>query len=154
MATYQSTHTGAEIDAGIDLLDKNSATQGQVLTANGTGGATWQNASGGSGGGFTPRLLYSAENITNMGGGYTLTREEMRFKLNAGASSDWQFTANVKCYLTYSLDGAADAGYKFLNSGESFGKNGIFTGAIIYIYPLEDYNPAKRQIGSFNGIPD
>lgn len=42
MATYQSTHTGAEIDAGIDLLDKNNATEGQVLTANGTGGATWE----------------------------------------------------------------------------------------------------------------
>lgn len=40
---YQSVHSGAEIDAGIDLLDKNSATQGQVLTANGTGGASWQN---------------------------------------------------------------------------------------------------------------
>ena len=51
MANYQSTHTGAEIDAGIDLLDKNSATNGQVLTANGTGGATWQDPSGGSGGG-------------------------------------------------------------------------------------------------------
>ena len=48
---YQSTHTGAEIDAGINLLDKNSATQGQVLTADGRGGASWQNASGGSGGG-------------------------------------------------------------------------------------------------------
>ena len=55
MANYQSTHTGAEIDAGINLLDKNSATQGQVLTANGTGGANWQNASGGAsiGGGHT-----------------------------------------------------------------------------------------------------
>ena len=42
MAKYQSTHTGAEIDAGIDLLGSNSATQGQVLTANGTGGASWQ----------------------------------------------------------------------------------------------------------------
>ena len=42
MATYQSTHTGAEIDAGIDLLDKNNATEGQVLTADGTGGASWQ----------------------------------------------------------------------------------------------------------------
>lgn len=49
MANYQSTHTGAEIDAGIDLLDNNSATQGQVLTANGAGGASWQNASGGGG---------------------------------------------------------------------------------------------------------
>lgn len=50
MANYQSTHTGAEIDAGIDLLDSNSATSGQVLTANGTGGASWQNAGGGGGG--------------------------------------------------------------------------------------------------------
>ena len=49
MANYQSTHTGAEIDAGIDLLNNNSATEGQVLTANGTGGASWQNASGGGG---------------------------------------------------------------------------------------------------------
>ena len=57
MANYQSTHTGAQIDAGIDLLGNNSATQGQVLTANGTGGASWQNAGGGGGasigGGFT-----------------------------------------------------------------------------------------------------
>lgn len=42
MAKYQSTHTGAQIDEGIDLLGNNSATQGQVLTANGTGGASWQ----------------------------------------------------------------------------------------------------------------
>ena len=42
MANYQSTHTGAQIDEGIDLLGSNSATQGQVLTANGTGGASWQ----------------------------------------------------------------------------------------------------------------
>lgn len=47
---YQSTHTGAEIDAGIGLLDKNSATQGQVLTADGAGKASWQNAGGSSGG--------------------------------------------------------------------------------------------------------
>lgn len=47
MANYQSTHTGAEIDAGIDLLDKNSATQGKVLTADGKGKASWENASGG-----------------------------------------------------------------------------------------------------------
>lgn len=48
MANYQSTHTGAEIDAGIDLLNNNSATEGQVLTANGTGKASWQNATGGA----------------------------------------------------------------------------------------------------------
>lgn len=47
MAKYQSTHTGAEIDAGIDLLNSNSATSGQVLTANGTGGASWQDVDDG-----------------------------------------------------------------------------------------------------------
>ena len=47
MANYQSTHTGEEIDADLDLLDSNSATEGQVLTANGTGGATWQDPAGG-----------------------------------------------------------------------------------------------------------
>ena len=60
MANYQSTHTGAEIDAGIDLLDKNTATQGQVLTADGNGGAIWKDASGGSGG-------------ASIGGGYRIT---------------------------------------------------------------------------------
>lgn len=61
MANYQSTHTGTEIDAGIDLLDKNSATAGQVLTANGTGGASWQNASGSGG-----------SSGTSIGGGFTI----------------------------------------------------------------------------------
>lgn len=65
---YQSVHSGAEIDAGIDLLDKNSATQGQVLTANGSGGASWQDASGGGGGvseianGFTVTVLNNYSN--------------------------------------------------------------------------------------------
>lgn len=74
MANYQSTHTGAEIDAGIDLLDKNSATQGQVLTANGAGGASWQNASGGGipiGGGYTVNYMtdsLNAETIIVFGG--------------------------------------------------------------------------------------
>ena len=58
MANYQSTHTGAEIDAGIDLLDKNSATQGQVLTADGAGKASWQNAASGK------SLVYIVPNQT------------------------------------------------------------------------------------------
>lgn len=68
MANYQSTHTGAQIDEGIDLLDSNSATAGQVLTANGTGGASWQNASGGGGAvseiatGFTVTVLNNYNN--------------------------------------------------------------------------------------------
>ena len=52
MANFKLTQTKEQIQADLDLLDKNTATAGQVLTANGTGGASWQNAaSGGSGGG-------------------------------------------------------------------------------------------------------
>ena len=47
MANFKLTQTKEQIQADLDLLDKNSAMQGQVLTANGTGGATWQEPSGG-----------------------------------------------------------------------------------------------------------
>lgn len=47
MANFKLTQTGEQIQADLNLLDSNSATSGQVLTANGTGGASWQNASGG-----------------------------------------------------------------------------------------------------------
>ena len=45
MANFKLTQTGEQIQADLDLLDKNSATSGQVLTANGTGGASWQDPS-------------------------------------------------------------------------------------------------------------
>lgn len=45
MANFKLTQTGEQIQADLNLLDKNSATSGQVLTANGTGGASWQDAS-------------------------------------------------------------------------------------------------------------
>lgn len=63
---YQSTHSGAEIDAGINLLDKNTGTQGQVLTANGTGGASWQNASGGTKVVANPSLSGAERNLTGL----------------------------------------------------------------------------------------
>lgn len=43
MANFKLTQTGEQIQADLNLLDSNSATSGQVLTANGTGGASWQN---------------------------------------------------------------------------------------------------------------
>ena len=49
MANFKLTQSKEQIQADLDLLDSNSATSGQVLTANGSGGASWQNASGGSG---------------------------------------------------------------------------------------------------------
>lgn len=41
------TQSKEQIQADLNLLDSNTATEGQVLTANGTGGATWQDPSGG-----------------------------------------------------------------------------------------------------------
>ncbi len=51
MANFKLAQTGEQIQADLNLLDKNSATSGQVLTANGNGGSSWQNVSSGSGGG-------------------------------------------------------------------------------------------------------
>ena len=47
MANFKLTQTGEQIQADLDLLDNNSATQGQILTADGAGGASWQEPSGG-----------------------------------------------------------------------------------------------------------
>ncbi len=44
---YKSKFTGEQIDNSVETVVSNTATSGQVLTANGTGGATWQDASGG-----------------------------------------------------------------------------------------------------------
>ena len=43
---YKSNYTGEQIDNSVGLTQENTATQGQVLTANGTGGAVWQDAKG------------------------------------------------------------------------------------------------------------
>ena len=74
MANFKLNQTGEQIQADLNLLDSNSATQGQVLTANGTGGASWQNASGGgSGSGHCPDVnlgfsnKYTITTSSNMG---------------------------------------------------------------------------------------
>ena len=64
MANFKLTQTKEQIQADLDLLDKNSATQGQVLTANGTGGASWQNASGGTDGKDGKSVVYIVPNET------------------------------------------------------------------------------------------
>ena len=58
MANFKLTQTKEQIQADLNLLDNNSATQGQVLTANGTGGASWQNAAGGADGKNGKSLVY------------------------------------------------------------------------------------------------
>ena len=48
MATkYDSKFTGKQIDNSVETVVSNTATEGQVLTANGTGGSTWQDPAGG-----------------------------------------------------------------------------------------------------------
>ena len=47
MATaYKSKFTGEQIDNSVETVVSNTATDGQVLTANGTGGASWQDVKG------------------------------------------------------------------------------------------------------------
>lgn len=46
MANFTLDQTGQEIQDILDTVGNNEATQGQVLTADGNGGASWQNASG------------------------------------------------------------------------------------------------------------
>ncbi len=66
MANFKLTQTGEQIQADLDLLDKNSATQGQVLTANGTGGASWQNAQGGTEVVANPSLSGTESELTGL----------------------------------------------------------------------------------------
>ena len=42
MGKYQSIHTGAQIDDAVGKVANNEATNGQVLMANGGGGAEWK----------------------------------------------------------------------------------------------------------------
>lgn len=48
MADFVLNQSGQQIQDDLDLLDSNNATQGQVLTADGQGGASWQNGGGGT----------------------------------------------------------------------------------------------------------
>lgn len=66
MANFKLNQTGEQIQADLNLLDSNSATQGQVLTANGTGGASWQNASGGTEVVANPTLSGSESDLTGL----------------------------------------------------------------------------------------
>lgn len=104
MADYQSTHTGAEIDAGIDLLDKNSATSGQVLTADGVGGASWQNASGGSGG--TQLYMHTIQITTGDTEIYNFISKQQSSIISYAdfetfiLSGDWQFISGRRMHGT------------------------------------------------------
>ena len=152
MANFKLTQTKEQIQADLDLLDKNSATAGQVLTANGTGGASWQNASGG-GGGFTPRLIYGAETVS--ASSFDITNKETYFeckvKSGAGDLDSVTFTANVKCYVMIKHSNAALSLGKILNSGESITKSlhfGSPNALIVRVYPMSDYNSSTLTFGT------
>lgn len=80
MANFKLTQTGEQIQADLDLLDKNSATQGQVLTADGTGGASWQDASVGTEVVANPNLSGSETALTG------LEVSGTKYKVSAGGT--------------------------------------------------------------------
>ena len=94
MATYQSTHTGAEIDAGIDLLDNNIATAGQVLTANGTGGASWQDVK---------NEFYLHTIVTSVHTFYVVNKYETAYTSNALQGRTLLDSIAFNRYIGYSL---------------------------------------------------
>ena len=94
MATYQSTHTGAEIDAGIDLLDNNIATAGQVLTANGTGGASWQDVK---------NEFYLHTIVTSVRTFYVVNKYETAYTANALQGRTLLDSIAFNRYIGYSL---------------------------------------------------
>ena len=134
-----------------DNIPTTYSVDGKIKIPKSGGGYT--EFSQGGGGGFTPRLLVPYESVTNMGGGYTLTQENLYFELVGQTASNWTFMANVKCYLTFSTCGSVNAGYRILNAGESFSLEGSFIVAHIRIYVLEEYDADKTTIGIFYGIP-
>ena len=110
MANFKLTQTGEQIQADLDLLDKNSATQGQVLTANGTGGASWQNASGGSGGGTQPNTFtVTVHNTVTSGTGflYIISYENGVFTQHT-ASSVGDYTINNALLIFYEISNSYD----------------------------------------------
>ena len=64
MANFKLTQTGEQIQADLNLLDSNSATSGQVLTANGSGGSSWQNVSGDGTQLYSHTVTFSGFNFT------------------------------------------------------------------------------------------
>ena len=90
MANFKLTQTKEQIQADLNLLDSNSATAGQVLTANGTGGASWQNAASGGSGGGTQLYMHS---ISITAGAF------IRFALYSTSSVPFRSIQDVFNYL-------------------------------------------------------
>ena len=97
MANFKLTQTKEQIQADLDLLDKNTATAGQVLTANGTGGASWQNAKPGHDGAPGKNVLYVIPNGTFQNDDASLN-SSINSTLNitvATIDSDWRVGDNA-----------------------------------------------------------
>lgn len=79
-------------------IDSESATSGQVLTADGNGGASWQNVSGGSGGGTTIEghtvSFNSPINYEGSVAGYVLYLDNNLKPHHAIIPSDFSLTIN------------------------------------------------------------
>ena len=133
MANFKLTQTGEQIQADLNLLDSNSATSGQVLTANGTGGASWQNASGGG---------------IPIGGGYEI------FSTFQGAASDSKFLILGK----RAIDGVYGLHSKYddMNAGKIAANSTAYTNVSIVIplywggssFYVRDYSSLRAYDGT------
>lgn len=146
MANFKLTQTKEQIQADLDLLDKNTATAGQVLTANGTGGASWQNASGGGSGGGTQLYLHSIaySGMPSMGETYLSlyfisnistslsisdlgTLKTVTFSLAKGADGYWSTYGNLYIFAV-KCSSSALTFYGF-DTSDSTAKSVTFSGS-------------------------
>lgn len=98
---YKSNYTGEQIDNSVGLTQENTATQGQVLTANGTGGASWQEASVGTEVVANPTLSGSESDLTGLeinGTKYKVPSGEI-----GGGVKVYQHTVNSGTYIFWSF---------------------------------------------------
>ena len=99
MVDYNSSYTGAQIDANLakaatavqptnnaTALGSGSATNGQVLSANGSGGTTWATASGGGGtpGGSDTQVQFNDGGAFGGDSGFTFDKTNNTLGLGGG----------------------------------------------------------------------
>ena len=149
--TYTITYTNGDTDTftitnapqtiTASTIDSESATNGQVLTADGSGGSSWQNAQGGSG---LTKVWEGSVSIPNdsyadLGaqGSLTLTEGKI-YALNVGTTRARQLVFGVAFLSSgkWGLRVIADF------TEESYG---LFLKAYIYIYPSNSNVPQIRS---------
>ena len=120
---YKSNYTGEQIDNSVGLTQENTATQGQVLTANGTGGASWQDASVGTKVVANPTLSGSETTLTG------LEVSGTKYKVPTGGSGVNLYVHSIKFLYGGSPSNFSDY-YRILlitKSAERYTTNSLIT---------------------------